>query len=187
LLFVLITFLLLILVLFLPIKVIVDNEISLYLKIKLGTLTIYKHSLKRNKNIKEKSTEEKVDDTDKKATSLTNKIKYYLETSRPVAVLVKKYIEIESIFLNAEIGTSEASSTAICVGVMWSAIYRILGVLGSFMYISDHRVNITPFFNERKFSLKGKCIFKSRLVYIIIIATTILIKFKPLRARRSKQ
>ena len=186
-LFVSLTFLLLFLVLFLPLRIIVYNEVSLCLRIKLGSFTVYKRALKKDKNKDKKSTEEKVNDTDKKATSLTNKIKYYLESSRPIAVLVKKYIEIESIFLNAEIGTSEAASTAISVGVMWSAIYRILGVLGSFMYITDHKVNVTPFFNEKKFSLKGKCIFKSRLVYIIIIAITILIKFKPLRARRSKQ
>ena len=46
--------------------------------------------------------------------------------------------------------------------------------LESIMELKEHSVDIAPDYVNPTFSFNGKCILKSRVVYIIIIAVTIL-------------
>jgi len=179
--------LILLLILFLPLKAVVNfNENKLLLKAKLGGVTVFKFSPDNVRKGEEKSketSEEKVNEAEKKSQSLSQKIKYYFELSKLATKLAKKYILIEYVEIKIEVGTSDAPSTAISTGVLWGAVYRILGVLGSIMYIKHNNVDIKPSFDETKFSAKGKCIIKSRLVYIIFIAIVIFIKIKSLKGK----
>ena len=52
------------------------------------------------------------------------------------------------------------------------------------MYIDNHDVEITPVYNETMLSIDGECIIESRIVYIIFIAITILIK---INSRKGKE
>ena len=75
-------------------------------------------------------------------------------------------------------GTGEAASTAIGIGLLWGAVYGVLGNLGRIIFVNKHDVKINPDYQKATFKIEGKCIIRSRIVYIIIIAITILIKIK---------
>ncbi len=175
------------LILFLPLKIIasVKGKEAIIL-IKLGGITVFKFLPGKNKKITEKpkiNAEDIVDDISHKSKSLCEKIKFYTELSKLAVKLTRKYILIEYISIKIDIGTSDAPSTAICTGALWSVIYQILGVIGCIMYIKENKVEVTPDFNEAKFYALGKCIIKSRLAYIIFIAIIIFIKIKSLKGK----
>ena len=181
---ILIVFLLL---LFLPLKVIVSaDKKDVIIVVKLAGMKIFKFLPRKNKNSEDKpkkSAKEMVDNIEGKSQSLCDKIKFYTNLSKTAVKLIRKYVLIESISVKIDIGTSDAPSTAICTGALWSVIYQILGVIGSVMYINENHVEITPDFNNVRFSAKGKCIIKSRLAYIIIIAIVMFIKIKSLKGK----
>lgn len=175
------------LVLFLPLKVVASlKDKNATVSVKLGGITAYKvlpGKKLKNAEKPEKKTEEIVDNIKDKSQTLCEKIKFYSELSKTAVKLARKFISIEYIFVKIDIGTSDAPSTAICTGALWSIIYQILGVVGSIMYINENKVEVNPDFNEAKFSAHSECIIKSRLAYIIFIAIIIFIKIKSLKGK----
>ena len=173
--------------LFLPLKVIASAEgKDAIVVIKLAGMKMFKFLPGKNKNSEEKpqkSSKEIVEDIEDKSQSLCDKIKFYSNLSKTAVKLTRKYVLIENISLKIDVGTSDAPSTAICTGALWSVIYQILGIIGSVMYINENHVEVNPDFNNARFSAKGKCIIKSRLAYIIIIAIVMFIKINSLKGK----
>lgn len=97
--------------------------------------------------------------------------------------LLGKYVQVKSIVLNITVGTSDAATTAIGVGALWAAVYSLIGIVASIVTVDKHNVNIVPDYVNAVFSLNGKCIIRSRVVYIIIIVLTILMKINPKKGK----
>lgn len=97
--------------------------------------------------------------------------------------ILGRYVQVKSIELNIKVGTSDAATTAIGVGALWAAVYSLIGVVASIVTVDKHNVNIVPDYVNAVFSLNGKCIIRSRVVYIIIIAITILMKINPKKGK----
>lgn len=149
-------------------------------KVYIWKIPIYKKSVKEKKEEgKTKNPpEEKVKTFEKSSKKLSERIKEFSELRRSSVRLIKKYVKLENVSVEILFGTGEAASTAIGIGLLWGAVYGVLGNLGRIIFVNKHDVKINPDYQKATFKTEGKCIIRSRVVYIIIIAITILIKIK---------
>ena len=149
-------------------------------KLYLWKIPIYKKSVKEKKaeGRTKSSPEEKVKTFQKSSKKLSERIRTFSELRRNTVRLIKKYIKLETVSVDISFGTGEAASTAIGVGLLWGAVYSVLGNLGRIIFVNKHDIKINPDYQKATFKTEGKCIIRSRIVYIIIIAITILIKIK---------
>lgn len=179
----------LICILFLPLKIEVSyKEKKLGLAAYIIGIPLYKKDslLKSKKGEKhsEKNPQERVGELEKDAFTLGERIEHYAEIYNNTVKLLRKYAEISNLDLKIEVGTGDAATTAVGTGALWGVVYRLIAIIGSIMYINKHHVDINPVYTNTVFSLEGECIIKSRIVYIIFIMTTILIKIK---SRKGKE
>lgn len=126
----------------------------------------------------------RVEDVEKDVLTLGERIEHYAEIYNNTVKLLRKYVGIDKVQLKIDIGTGDAATTAVGTGLLWSAAYRLISIIGSIMYINNHNVQINPIYTKTAFSVDGKCIIKSRIAYIIFIAITILMKIK---SRKGKE
>ena len=175
-----------VLLLFLPLRIVFSYHEKVFsTKVFAFGVQIFKHSPKTQKKDKKKdNAEETVKKAEKSVGKLSEKIRHYASISKKATTLARKYAKIKSITLKMKIGVGDAPSTAISTGIMWGQVYTLIGIIGSIMYIDKHDVEITPVYNENVLSLDGECIIESRIVYIIFIAITILIK---INSRKGKE
>ncbi len=154
-------------------------------RIFLWKIPIYKISFadKKEKGKVRKSPEEKAKTFEKSSKKLGERIKEFASLCRTAVRLIRKFVRLENISVNICIGTGEAATTAISTGALWAAVYALLGAIGRIMFIDKHDVKINPEYSRAVFTAEGKCIIRSRIVYIIIIAITILIKIKSLKGK----
>lgn len=176
-----------VLLLFLPLKIVFSYDEKVFsTKVFVLGVQVFKHSpkTKNNKDKKKDNTEETVKKAEKSVGKLGERIRHYASVSKKATSLARKYAKIKSIRLRMKIGTGDAPSTAISTGIMWGQAYTLIGIIGNIMYIDKHDVEITPVYNENVLSLDGECIIESRIVYIIFIAITMLIK---INSRKGKE
>jgi len=87
---------------------------------------------------------------------------------------IKCRIYVERLEFKAVIGTGDASSAAILAGVAWSLAGILFSILHSFTNVKNKKVEIRPDFTGKKFNVELYCIFKVKIVYIIVIGLMIL-------------
>lgn len=178
----------LICILFLPLKIEASfREKQLAVRVFLVGIPVFKlkPSLKEKKEQQpSKTPEEKVEKLEKDTRTLGEKIKHFADVFTTAVKMLRKYVSIENVSLKIDVGTGEAATTAVSTGVIWGAVYGLLGIIGSIMYINKHNVQINPVYTHAAFSFDAKCIIKSRIAYIIFIAITILRKMK---SRKGKE
>ena len=169
----------------LPFKVIIElNDRKIIFKFFLSGIPVGKLRQKeKNEDSKNVSTNDKVKNTEKSIITLSEKIKKIRELFKTTVKLTKKYIRIENITVDIEEGTGDAASTAVSAGILWTTVYSLISAIGRIASINKHNVQITPVYSESLFSVNGKCIIKTRIVYIIFIAVTILYKRKAKKAK----
>ena len=172
----------LICILFLPLKAELVYKEQMSIRIFFSGIPVYKTILKGKEKETTKVPEEKAKKLEKNSKKLGEKIDDFRAFYKMTVKLLKKHVSLEKINIKVNFGTGEAASTAVLTGILWGALYGLVGRLGHICYIKKHNVDITPIYNEAKFSFEGKCIFKSSLAYIIFIAITILIKIKSRRS-----
>ncbi len=170
----------LICILFLPLKAELIYKEQMSIRVFFSGIPVYKTILKG----KESSNvpEEKAKKLEKNSKKLGNKIDDFRSFYKMTVKLLRRHVSLEEIKLKVDFGTGEAATTAILTGALWGALYGLIGRIGHICYIKKHNVNITPVYNEARFSFEGKCIFKSNVAYIIFIAITILMKIKSRRS-----
>lgn len=151
------------------------HQKSAFAKLYVYGVPIYKLPPKKIKETAEKP-QDKVKEIEKKSESLGKKIKHFASLFKTAVKLIKKYVKCEKVELDITVGTGDAPTTAISTGVLWASVYTLLGIIGKIIFIDKHNVQITPDYANTVFNAKGECIIKSRIVYIIIIAITILRK-----------
>ena len=168
--------------LFGPLKVVVTykdgkTEINVY----LYNVRVFKNKDKNSSDKKKKQTDSK--QFEKETKFFTKKLKDFVSICKTAVKLLKKYVSAEKFRLDITVGTGDAALTAISTGALWAAVYGMLGVIGHIVYINEHNVQIVPDYVNTVFSADGECIIKTRPVYIIIIAITILMKIKSLKGK----
>lgn len=151
-------------------------------RIFLWKIPIYKISPKSKKEDETKKTpQEKVKSFEKSSKKLGEKIKEFASLCRTAVKLLRKFVKLERVSLDISVGTGDAATTAISTGALWAAVYTLLGIIGKIIYIDKHDVKINPDYSRAALCAEGECIIRSRIVYIIIIAITILVKIKSLK------
>lgn len=173
---------LLICILFLPLKAELIYKEQMSIRVFFSGIPVYKTVLKGKEKEPSKHPEEKAEKLEKSSKKLGDKIDDFRSFYKMTVKLLKRHVSLEEIKLKVDFGTGEAATTAVLTGVLWGALYGLIGRLGHICYIKNHNVNITPVYNEARFSFEGKCIFKSNIAYIIFIAITILMKIKSRRS-----
>ena len=173
-------------ILFLPIRAELTYKENMTMRIRFSRIPVYKMKLRdKNEKKKEKTPEEKAQKLEKDSKKLGEKIDGFRDFYKLTVSLVKRHVSLEDIQLKVDVGVGEAPLTAIVTGALWGAIYGLLGKIGNICYIKKHEIQINPIYNETKFSIEGKCIFKSNLAYIIFIAITILMKIKSRKGKHT--
>lgn len=176
----------LICILFLPLKVEASfAEKQLLVRCFVGGIPVCRiNPLQKEEQAETAAPDKKAYEFEKNSKTLGEKIKQFAELFKTAVKLLRKYVSIDSVSIKINVGTGDASTTAVSTGILWGAVYGLLGITGSIMYIKKHDVQITPVYENTVFSFDGKCIIKSRIVYIIFIAITILMKIK---SRKGKE
>ena len=176
----------LICILYLPLKIEVSyKETRLTVRAFFAGIPVFKLNPKgKEKDSSPRTPEEKVKKMEKDTLSFGEKIKHFADIFKTTVKLLRKYVSFDNVNLQIDVGTGEAATTAVSTGILWGAVYGLMGIIGSIMYINRHNVQINPVYARPEFSLNAKCIIKSRIAYIIFIAITILIKIK---SRKGKE
>lgn len=184
-LFVFLLVLLLLIFLMLPLKVYIEYaDGKLVFKIKIAGITLKKKGKRKQEQAPKKETpQEKKKAFDKDTLSLHNKASQISELCKTTCRLGRKYIKNEKLSVNISMGTGDAATTAVGIGALWAVVYGLIAIISKIVIIDNHKVDITPDYSEASFKANAECILSSRIVYIIIIAITILIKLKPLKGK----
>jgi len=179
-----IIFLLILFLLISPFRIVITlNNSNTVLRYKLAGIPVYKSRKKFMDYFK--STEEKVYKLDEHSLKFAKKFELQYKFWESILKLVNKYLTLKYIKINIDFGTGEAASTAICSGILWGAVYRILGVVGRIIPMEKNDVEIAPRYNGESFDIKGKCIIEGCFVYIIIIKLAYMFK-NPKKKKRRK-
>lgn len=177
--------LLLLIFLILPVKLFieyVDGRPSF--KINIAGITIKKKDKRKQEQASKKETaEEKKKAFDNDTLSLQNKASQMAKLCKTTCRLTRKFIKNEKFSVNIIMGTGDAATTAIGTGALWAVVYGLIAILSKIVVIERHKVEISPDYAGASFKATAECILSSRIVYIIIIAITILIKLKPLKGK----
>jgi len=111
---------------------------------------------------------------------LFDRIKYFKYSDNPYARISRyiwKKLDMKELRLFVEIGTEDAAYTGILSGMTWA----LVGIIDS--YLSNNfgeykkKVMIKPNFSEKEFKVDLYCIFKFKLVHIIIVGIKILLNY----------
>lgn len=160
---------------------------QIYLRVFLFGIPVVKLKPKGEKkktDIKSTTPEKEAESFKKSTVSLREKIIFFKDVCKTTVRLLRRYASVQGIDLNINVGTGDAAVTAVTTGALWAVVYSLLGAIGSIVYIKNHNVNINPCYQESVFEAEGKCIFKSRLVHIIIIVITIFLRVNRLKSKK---
>ena len=181
----------LILILFAPLKLVLSfKNTDISAKLSLAGIPVYvkksdsakKENKSSKKNVDE-TIEDKVKSIEKDALSFGEKIELLVTVFKTTAKLAGRYVTIKDLKLAISVGTGDAASTAVGTGILWAAVYNLIGIVGRIIPIDSHSVEISPDYGEENYQADGVCIFKSRVAYIIIILITILLNINPKKGK----
>lgn len=88
---------------------------------------------------------------------------------------LKHIFRIQELKWNTILGTGDAMTTALGTGSLWALKGSIIAYLSAVHKIHKLQVNISPDFNGNTSSSELFCIFKIRLVHIILIIGYVLV------------
>ena len=129
--------------------------------------------LKLNKKIEEQSSKKDIakgkavinqDDI----TQIYKKVKNNMAFYKAISSYMLDKIEIKKLNWTTRVGTNDAAITAIISGFFWFVETFVLSILFRKKSISDYCIDVLPEFNQSVFEIDVFCIFKLKLVYIII-------------------
>ena len=177
-----------ILILNLPVKVNLDFK-NFYLKsrVTLFKIPIYKwHSKDKENGLSSLSVEEQVKEFEGQTITISEEIKLLIEFFKSVFYLLEHYVVVKSLSLKVKVGTGDAATTAICVGIVWAAVYNLLGFIGKIVEIDEHSVESVPEYKEQVFSVNGNCIIRTKL-FMLFIYVYLKKNFEKIISREGKE
>jgi len=155
-------------------------------KYEISLIDIEKTGLKFTK-VKEKGKDEK--DVDKKTEitkffEILDQLGYLQENyqrHRNIICKIRNYLSSRLIFkeflLDMDIGTGDAFYTGILSGLMWTLSGVVYSYLSNNFKIINKCVDIKTKFMEKMFKVDFYCIFRIRIVHIIVIGLMLLIEY----------
>lgn len=93
----------------------------------------------------------------------------------------KKLIIINKIDLNIEYGLDDPMETGIANGLLYGAIYDILGFVHNYSKIESCNININPNFNKVCHRIEFRCILKLKNVHITVMTVKVLKLIKKIK------
>lgn len=87
---------------------------------------------------------------------------------------LRKYININELRWYTVIGTGDAMYTALAVGSMWSLKAMLIAAISQGSPSEKLFINIQPDFEKQRIYSELNCIFKLRMVHIMLIAVHII-------------
>lgn len=179
----------LITLLFIPIGVGAKYENGTFVIVKLAVFSfdipinkIIKSSPKKKKVKKEPVKKKKPeDDLEKSIIGLD----FILSLLGDFRKYVRKRVKLTNFKLNISIGTSDAASTSITTGLLWSLSYNLLALIDKLVLVVKPDVKIEPVFNDSRFSISAKGIIETRIAHIIAVITVFVYKY--LKYKKEKQ
>lgn len=193
--FAIIVFLLLLL-LILPIEIDLSFNNEFSIAIYYGKIKVF--NSKKEKTVKVINEKQKVKKENKEEPKKENKLKelfnkkrnqdgtistlkYFLgvllETLKQLVWFIKK-IDFKHFVLNLTISTDDAAKTAIEYGTVCTAIYPILSLLTANSNLKLDKVNISADFDKTAIDFSISCSIKIRVIYLVIAAIKVFIKYK---------
>lgn len=186
--------LLLLVVLLIPIRCTLSADASgtqVRLKIMLISYTIF--PTKKEKAKKEKEQTQKNEDTKKNSdTKKQLRIIYAAKSiivssvKKIIAYIAKHAIVIETLNINANIGTGDPADTGIICGGVYSFVYSSIGLLSSMTKLKNHNVRIEPDFDNTILNVSISTTLKTRIIHIFpIVSMLVSLLIKYLRIKKS--
>lgn len=109
------------------------------------------------------------------------KLKEGYKTSKHIFGYIARKIKIIEMDINIDIGADNASQTGIITGMIWA----VIGILNSILIDNSRKckkkIIVTPDFMEKRFKMTVYCIFKVRIVHIIVVGLKLLKQFIKIR------
>ena len=186
-------FLLLIVLLFLPVKVIVrfDKEVSV--KVKLAFLPVYqidssKHSKSGQPPEKpETKTEEKKENIFGQVfqkEGFKDGIKLLFDFAGKLLKKMKKllrHIVFDQLIFNLSVASEDAAQTAILYGEVCSAAYPFFSLLDHFSNVKYKEINISSDFTSKKTDFSFSAMIRTRLWFLLLFAVVVFFEFLSFR------
>ena len=161
--------LILIIILFLPVKIkVYSNDILLY-KLKL---LFFKVDISIEEILSKKG-----------RFGLDFILSFLMETKK----FLRKKFKADIVNINVNVGTADAASTAVVSGTLYGVFYGILSIVDRFIFIPKPLVNINPQFNSATFTFSLEGIIKTRIVHIIATAIIFAYKFFKYKKQEKKE
>ncbi len=165
-----IVILLLVLILYIPIKLRISYKKSLFETfLSFGFIKI-KIPLNKEKKQKEKNAinTEKKEKENKDGFDAFTRFFSVIQGFYNASHLIKKALIIEKLEIKSSFGTEDAAFTGLAVGLAYSEIYKLIGFLSVIFTFEPPKIDITPIFEDRYvFNIECKSIIKTKLAHII--------------------
>lgn len=106
----------------------------------------------------------------------------------PIVKYVERKFVIKELKIKIRIGTGDAFHTGLLSGALWG----VLGILDSYISnritVEKKNIKVRTNFSYREFKVDIYCIFRTKLVHIIIVAFRILLNYlvMKIKSRRKK-
>lgn len=124
-------------------------------------------------------------EAEKSDEKLLDRIKDFIET---IAVLKEVYnqnrffirnrLELENAVVFLKFGLTDAASTGIAVGAVWTLLYQLLAFLSCIGTVRDHEFDVVPVYNEAGFCVNAKGIISFRLINIIVVVKRLILTYR---------
>ena len=96
-----------------------------------------------------------------------------------------KYIVIQDFEWKSVVGREDAMNTALANGILWTLKGMILGSLSGKTRINKFVLLVKPDFSQKHLESQLHCIFRFRIVHIILITAYILMQKASQRLNRT--
>lgn len=187
--------LLLILVFFLPVKIILEykleglNDYALIKISLLGDCLKYRYRFpgKSGKKGEKKKRKEDEEVERSKLNGFMDKIKNIGEIYAIVKTFKKflrEKILLEEYRIDVDIGTGDAYYTGILYGMIWSGIGTLNALISNTFKTLKRQMRVRPDFSKEKFKAEVYCIFRIKMVHIIVVGIKFLLYY--LRKKKLK-
>lgn len=103
----------------------------------------------------------------KKTLKIFNAVKG--ELADTLRYFADKAVKFESLDISVKFGLDDPMETGIANGLLYGAVYEILGFVHKYSNIAECGVNIEPDFDEAHFSADFDCILKLKNVHITVV------------------
>lgn len=104
-------------------------------------------------------------------------LSFALEMLGPLRKALRRLIRAENLSLDIRVGSGDAASTAVAVGLLWGAGYEIIALIDRLFRVEAHSLTVTPDYGAAVLGAEGSCILRTNIANIICAAAILGIAF----------